>query len=1392
MESPEAYIPIDRLRALARGQELPDRTEGAALFADISGFAPLTEALLAAHGAKLGADRLVDMLNTVYGALIAEVHGHDGTVISFSGDAITCWFEGDHGRRATTCAFAMQQVMARLTQGPVPAGVTEPLAIKIAVTAGPARRFVVGDPKLQCLDVLAGATCYRMANAERLAHRGEVIVGQEVIRQLGDDAHIVEWRTDDKTRQRCAVVSELEGRADMAFAATLSLPSLLLDQARPWLLPPVYERLKSGQGRFLAEILPAVALFLKFEQIDYDGDEAAGQKLDRFVRWVQGILAHYEGYLLQLTSGDKGSFLYAAFGAPLAHDDDPARSVAAALELRTPPAELDFITDVRIGISRGKMRTGAYGSLARCTYGVLGDEVNVAARLMEKAQAGQVLVTQRIANATRHLYHLQDMGIVDVKGHAPIPTCVVQGRRPPLPSGPYGLYKHPIVGRDQELAQVDQILGDALAGQGQVLCVEGAAGIGKSRLAAELLDHAIRQGFQVAQGTCDSTSHNIPYYPWRWIFRRLFDVADEPFKEEERAAWAARQAARVEAAVNNINADWLPRLPLLGDLLRLPIPDNATTAALNLEMRQQWLITLAVELILAWARARPLALIVEDAHWMDEASQKLTQSLGGAIAQAPAILVLVQRPQDEPWLPDLKHLSHHHHLDVCELAPHGIEALASDRLQGRLSALALAFIQALAQGNPLFAEESVSNLCESGGLVRDDGVWNLSEAIFDALRRTNCLERDISNREWTLAQGAPLSAADLDIPDTIDGVILARLGRLSDSQRLTLKVASVIGRTFELDLLTRSHAERPSADVLLEQLQELESRGLIQLTSSPHGVIGAFKHHFTQDVIYRVLLQEQQRGLHQQVGENMERLFPEEVERLAHYYGCSGDRDKTLFYRDKSARKARRAFANETALNYYNLALEMEQRGEWLKGKAEVLHILGRRDEERQTIRDLEAMPGAPIFQAAYLWGQYHEAVAAFSEAQAAFERALQDAQRRDDAADQARCLIQLALIARRQGQFGDAEVKYDQALDLVRNQETCLDEQMQALNGLGTLYREQGRFEKTQDCYEQALSLSCKGRHRAYEAHALDNLGTLVYHLLDFDHARGYHEQAIQIRKEIGDRAGEGTSLYNLALAQIGMGDYGQAIQYLSKAMDIQGAVQNRWEMANILMALGGLHIELGGLDQAKTKSEEGLRLCQELADRAGEMYIRGNLGLILREQGDLKAAQAQLTQCLFLAHSQRNQEAAAMCLSHLAVTSLRANQVARAICQAGRAQRIRDRLGLQVLTTANLATLALAHLATGDVPAAADYARQTMDILDGCQGEGPEFPLYDYFACYQVLAAAGEHERARNALRSAYRLLMERAAKITDPVQRNAYLQRVPIHREIVEEARRQGIAE
>ncbi|MDW7991092.1 MAG: adenylate/guanylate cyclase domain-containing protein, partial [Anaerolineae bacterium] len=476
------------------------------MLADISGFTPLTETLVEEFGPARGAEELTGYLNKVYEALIAEVHRHRGSVIGFSGDAITCWFGDDNGLKSVACALVLQQVMGRFAKAETPAGTSVSLTIREVVTAGEARRFRVGDPAIQYMDVLAGAMMDRVAEAEKQAGKGEIILDAETADRLADSV-TVEWRRKIDTGPRVAIVIGITGPVAATPWPDLP-PRVEEEQIRPWLLPPVYERLKTGQGRLLAELRPAVSLFLKFGGLDYDQDDAAGERLDAYIRWVQNVLARYEGYLIQITTSDKGSYLYAVFGAPLAHDDDAARAVAAALDLRTPPSDLDFITGVQIGVSQGRTWAGIYGGSGRCTYGVLGDEVNVAARLMERAEPGQVLVSQRVARATAGRYRFQSLGLVKVRGKkGPVPVFTVLSRQ--LPSGPADLFAAPLIERETERAQLEKALGSVLAGRGQILRVEGEAGIGKSRLAAELVRRAANCNFRVAIGACQSTMRGV-------------------------------------------------------------------------------------------------------------------------------------------------------------------------------------------------------------------------------------------------------------------------------------------------------------------------------------------------------------------------------------------------------------------------------------------------------------------------------------------------------------------------------------------------------------------------------------------------------------------------------------------------------------------------------------------------------------------------------------------------------------------------------------------------------------------------------------------------------------------------------------------------------------------
>ncbi|MDX2344464.1 MAG: adenylate/guanylate cyclase domain-containing protein, partial [Acidimicrobiia bacterium] len=399
-DDPRSYIAGDRRRALVSGEPMADRVQGAGLFADISGFTPLTEALATELGPRRGAEELVSNLNRILAAIIEDLHRFDGEVIYFSGDAITCWLDGDDGSRAVACALEMQDTMERVGTVVNEDGSTVDLALKAAVAVGQARRFVVGDPDVQLIDVLAGSLIDDLAAAEQVAAKGEIILDESALAALANDVAIGDMRTDGE--RRFGVATGLHGRVGMVEPRS-ELEPVSSFEARKWLLPPVYETLSTGGAAFIAELRTVFPVFIRFGGIDFDDDPDAADKLDDFVRRAQHVLDSHGGNLLQLTLGDKGAYLYAVFGSPQAHEDEATRSVSAALELQA-LADVTAAAGIQIGISTGRVLSGTCGHPLRRTFACLGDPVNLAARLMSEAPARGVLVTDEVAAAADERY----------------------------------------------------------------------------------------------------------------------------------------------------------------------------------------------------------------------------------------------------------------------------------------------------------------------------------------------------------------------------------------------------------------------------------------------------------------------------------------------------------------------------------------------------------------------------------------------------------------------------------------------------------------------------------------------------------------------------------------------------------------------------------------------------------------------------------------------------------------------------------------------------------------------------------------------------------------------------------------------------------------------------
>lgn len=927
----QVHIPIDRRHALARGAELPDTASGAALFADISGFTRLTGDFTRDTGRRRGPEALTDTINPVYDRLVEQVHAWGGSVTSFAGDAITCWFDerlpepstGAAAHRAVTCAEAMQAVMADFSGMRTAWGAPVSLGIKISVVAGTARRFLVGDPAHMLHDVLAGRLLTRMAAANALAGTGEIVVGQEVAAALGDALTQGEARAagDGSSGETFRVAAGLERRAEPA--PWPELPGAL-DEAsvRPWLLGPVFERLRTGYD-LQGELRLAIPVFVQFGGIDYDGDAAAGAALDAYVRWVQGVLSRYDGFLLQVTVGDKGSLALGCFGAPLSREDDPNRAIAAALELVAPPPELAFAAGARIGLFQGLLWAGAYGARDRRCYGVLGDPVNLAARQMAMAEPGGILVSQRLTQLGAALYRFQDVAQIVVKGRSePLLVSAVVGRRTAVRRPAAAEADNAMVGRAAEMARLKARLEALADGEGGVVIVEGEAGIGKSRLIAEFLDQADQVGVAHMLTAGDAIETTTPYHAWQPIVRQALHLGSTVRAEAD--------TRRVLTRLARLDEDRSELAPLLSSLVGFEMADTPDTEHLEPRAKAEARHALVVELLSDEMRGEPLLLVVDDAHWLDPSSWALLADVEETLDGV--LVVIGTRPMtasqsgvdETPEL--LRRLAESEgteRIDLGRMSPQETMALVAHRLScDRLPEAIADLIVERGEGNPFFSEEL-------GRALRDRGIIR------------------IENGACSIAADAG-DLRGLDLPDSIQGVITQRIDLLDSEEQLTVRVASVVGRIFERDTIADIYPERegalrgedPLQTVIERYLNTLETLDITPLESPDRPERYMFKHALTQDVAYGLMTFAQRRSLHRAMAEWYEAHHADNLSPylaiLAHHWERAEDSDRAIHYLSSAGAQALDTFANVEALSFVERAMALAD------GRSEVLGAVAR------------------------------------------------------------------------------------------------------------------------------------------------------------------------------------------------------------------------------------------------------------------------------------------------------------------------------------------------------------------------------------------------------------------------------------------------------------------
>ena len=1165
-EALKPYVPrlvIDWLRSTPEARHR--QVEGSLAFVDISGFTKLTERL--ARKGKVGAEEVNDALDYCFTELLSVAYDFGAGLVKWGGDAVLLLFDRDrHAERACCAAAGMQRTIrdvGRLTTsaGPVT------LRMSVGIHSGAFDFFIVGESHREL--VITGPAASRTVLMEQLADAGQVALSATT-------AAALETPLLGRLKGEAVLLRRPPPLAVDRAAPVPDVSELELEQCLP---VGIREQLLAGGE---AEHRPVTAAFIEFSGADEllaeEGPESVADALEECIRTVQRAAARHQITFFETDISLGGGKIMLVAGAPTSTGNHEERMLRAVREIADAPNRLPL----RIGVNSGRVFAGDFGPPYRRTYSVKGDAVNLAARLMSKARPGQILTTDAVLSRSRAAFETEQLGPFHVKGKAQ----PVQG----YSVGPlFGARQRPtqgspLVGRASELSALLSAVESARNWEGQLAEIVGDPGMGKSRLLEEVRARA--EGVLALEAVCEEYEASTPYFVFRGLLRSLLDLPD---------GHGARAARGLRERVEELAPHLLPWLPLLAIPLDLELPPTPETERLEQRFRKQRLEEATREL-LGIVLSTPTLLVLEDVHWLDDASSDLLRALAEGLELRPWLIVATRRIDGAGFV-----------------APAGGRVLTL-RLEPLSGDDAAALAEAATDDSPL-PPHVVAELAQRSG----------GNPLFLA----------------ELTSAAREAGAVDELPSSVEGLLAAQIDRLTASDRTLLRSAAVLGVSFDRELL---------ASALGEDAERLEDDVWQRLTTfvvPGGGDTLRFRHALVRDAAYEGLPYRRRRELHARVGEAIERSAaprPEDQAELLSLHFLHAQRFQDAWrYARVAGERASAIYANVEAAAFFERALEAARRLEELPTAdvAEVSESLG---DVRQRLGqfgeasaafavarslhrgDPVALAGL-LLKSAQLWwriGNFPPALRSITRGL----RVLEGVESLDAARLRAQLAVEYGQIRQRQGRLLEAIPWCELGLELARaaGERDALAHAYYILDW--TLVR-LGRFEHA--VYSpQALAIYEELGAFEKQAAVLNNMGGRAYWEGRWNEALELYERARAAWEKVGDHWAASVPTMNIGEILSDQGRFEDSAVLLERTLRIWKASRASEMVAFSQSLLGRLAARVGRFEEADQLFREARAqyVAASNPDAVLETDARFAEALLLR--GDASAALALASETL------------------------------------------------------------------------------------------------------------------------------------------------------------------
>lgn len=1061
--------------------------------------------------------------------------------------------------------------------------------------------------------------------------------------------------------------------------------------------------------------------------------------------------------------------LTACFGGQVAHEDDPERAVVAALAMQD--AFAAYLTKIsntmglclRVSVHTGEVITATIGG----TLTMMGKVIESAEAILTAVEPGTVWVSEETHRLIAPLF---TWAADEEAGYQPL------AHRPRTDKGRgiVGL-SSPLVGRDAELHSLRRAVERLQTGIGGIVTVVGEAGIGKSRLVAEVRRDVTMERLAWIEGRCLSHTTNAAYQIWRDILRAWLNITADV--TPDTLSNTLRQ--RVHAVCPDTFGDVYPFLIWL---LSLPLDTISAARLQGIDAEGLQVLTFrAVEMLLeCTAQQTPVVIICEDLHWADATSLALLECLLALTDHVPLLIVCVFRPVREHGCWHIREIIardyEHRHTDVRLNALSVAEStqlvgnlLAADTLPEELRARILE----RAEGNPFYVEEIVRSLVDD-----------------------NIIAYDEATGQWHALQ----EMGDLTLPDTLYGVLMARIDRLPEGAKRVLQLASVIGRIFSYPLLA-TIAELSTLDTHLVTLQRAQ---LIRERARLPEQEFIFHHQLTREATYSGLLQRPRHTLHRRVAETVERLYPERVEEnlglLAYHWEQAGDVEQARVYLQRAGEQAAAQFANVEAVGYmkrvlaltpkilstkrYDLLMDLERLYDLLGQREFQLGILNELHTLAETLDDRTPTGAKRLGEVHQRRAQYEFLLAKFDEAIAASKQTIKLAKiARNMRLEALGHLIWARAFRVHNAQIEGAEAHLKEAIALAKV--GCLnDTEAQALREMGLLYSFfLHKFDQARSYLKRCLTLYQELGDRIGESRAQNAIAASYLWEGDLVTARDQYTRALRLSHDVGYLREEGWVWEGFGETATGQGYYAEGLSCFQHSRDIFKRVGEVFGEGYMLSPLIRTHLILGQYEDAALCSRRQLQIGQDIDDigfrvvsniwRSEIAFRRGTPDVALefgqRAFDEVQKGVAWHKFGILLVIGQ-----ALAALDHLE----------EAVAIYEQTLEVSDKPGRRASALVGLADI---RLRQGQITEALKYVDEVLCEIDTADLISRTLhPAGIYLTCYRVLKAAQDEQRDA-ALEKAHTLLQKLAARIEDETLRRSFLENVPAHREIAAEWKR-----